>query len=267
MLLLHGQPGSAGDWGEVVAALGSGVCALAIDRPGWDGRSAATGLEGNAVATVAALDAAAVERAVVVGHSLGAAVAAWTAIRFPERVAALVLASPAATTAALDIVDRVLAAPVAGPLATVGMMAGVGLTLAAAPTRRAIARRLGLDDGYLGENARRLLSHTWWTSFIAEQRALFDELPALERRLQEISAPAIVVTGSADQIVSLAAARELSRRIPRARLEVIEGARHLLPQRHAPRLAEAILFAVRAGDAGRPGETAPPAEVLLPDNG
>lgn len=248
VLLLHGQPGSAGDWDGVVAAIGGRARALAVDRPGWDGRTAATGLEGNALAAVQTLDAAGVPRAVLAGHSLGAAVAAWTAIRFPDRVQGLVLASPAANTAALDLVDRVLAAPVAGPLATVGLMAGVGLTLAAGTARRAIAHRIGIDAGYLDRNSRRLLSQTWWGSFLTEQRALFRDLPVLERRLHEIAMPTVIVAGSADHVVSLAAASALGRQIAGARLEVIEGASHLLPQQHAPRLAEAILQVSGGGD-------------------
>jgi pimeloyl-ACP methyl ester carboxylesterase len=48
ILLLHGQPGSARDWDGVVERVGSRATVLAIDRPGWDRRTRAAGLDGNA---------------------------------------------------------------------------------------------------------------------------------------------------------------------------------------------------------------------------
>jgi len=92
-LLLHGQPGGAADWDGVRSALDGRATALAIDRPGWDGETRAQDLAGNARAALAALDAHGIERAVVVGHSLGAAIAAWLAVHHGERVSALVLAA------------------------------------------------------------------------------------------------------------------------------------------------------------------------------
>jgi pimeloyl-ACP methyl ester carboxylesterase len=243
VLLLHGQPGSARDWHAVVAALGSRAQAIAIDRPGWDGRSRATDLDGNAAAAIAALDRLGVDRAIVAGHSLGAAVAAWVAVRHPERVAALALASPAANTAAVDHVDRVLAAPLAGPLLTVASMSGIGLTLSAAGCRSVIARRLGIDPAYLQEAARGLLTASAWRAFVTEQRSLLAGLPMLEAALSAITAPTVVIAGSADRIVPLTAARALAEQIGGAQLTIIDGARHLLPQRHAPKLVEAILAA------------------------
>src|SRR5581483_719558 len=70
VLLLHGQPGSAADWGPLIAALDGRLHPLAIDRPGW-GRSElpAGDLERNGVAALAALDQEGAARAIVVGHS------------------------------------------------------------------------------------------------------------------------------------------------------------------------------------------------------
>ena len=117
VLLLHGQPGGVADWGGVIAGMNGRADVIAIDRPGWDGVTRARDLAGNAGAALAALDARGAQRAVVVGHSLGAAVAAWLAATRPERVAALVLAAPAANLAALYALDRWMAAPVAGDVA------------------------------------------------------------------------------------------------------------------------------------------------------
>ena len=53
VLLLHGQPGSASDWGGVISAIGDRAPAVALDRPGWDATSRASDLAGNAAAAIA----------------------------------------------------------------------------------------------------------------------------------------------------------------------------------------------------------------------
>ena len=240
MLLLHGQPGSAADWTQVVAALGNEAHTIAIDRPGWDGSSRATDLPGNAEAAVEALDHQRVDRATVVGHSLGAGVAAWIAVHFPERVHALVLAAPAANMASLTHVDQFLATPPAGPLVSSGVLAGAGAALRFGPFRRSLVRRLSLDDRQLLSLGRQLAWPAAWRAFTIEQRALVGQLPQLDAELGRIAVPTVIVAGAHDRIVPAAAARALATQIPGAELVLLAGAGHLLPHRHGERLAAII---------------------------
>jgi pimeloyl-ACP methyl ester carboxylesterase len=247
VLLLHGQPGSARDWDRLRAKLDQRLEPLAINRPGWDGRTSATDLEGNSEAALAALRAGGFEQAIVVGHSFGAAVACRLAIAHPERVKALVLAAPAANTASLLPLDYVLAAPVVGGLLSAGALAGAGAALAARPLRRGLARRLALDRGYLRSAGRELLHPRAWRSFAAEQRTLVRELPELEPRLREIGVPATIAIGTADWVVPVSSARALSRQIAQAQLVELDGASHLLPQHRSRELAELIRQAASSG--------------------
>ena len=241
VLLLHGQPGAATDWQRLRAALSNGVRTIAIDRPGWDGRSRATGLPGNARAALSALDGAGAARATVVGHSLGAAVAAWLAGSAPARVGRLVLVAPAANLDSLGPIDYLLAAPVVGWLASVSAMAGGGLLLSAGPVRRWVAEATALDDRYLQAAGRMLLAPAAWRSFVREQRFLVRDLPALEHRLPGIAAPTTIVAGTGDHVVPIAAARRLAGQIPGAELVEVEQAGHLLHVQQAGRLAEVVL--------------------------
>jgi pimeloyl-ACP methyl ester carboxylesterase len=247
VLLLHGQPGSARDWRRLVDALDGRAHSVAIDRPGWDRRTGPADLAGNAAAAARALDGAGIERATVVGHSFGAAVAAWLAATQPQRVAALVLVAPAANADSLVPLDRLLATPLVGDVLSVAALAGAGLALANGPLRRRVAGALGVDSAYLRSTARRLMGPATWRAFTAEQRTLVRELPALERRLWAISAPTTIVAGVADRIVPLSSARRLGDQIPRARVVEIAGADHLLPQHRAAELAELVLAAPAAG--------------------
>lgn len=247
VLLLHGQPGSARDWDRVRDATGERVRTIAIDRPGWDGRSPATDLEGNALAALEVLAASDVDRAVVVGHSFGAAVAAWLAASRPERVSALVLAAPAANVASLLRLDRVLALPHFGYVVSAAALASAGGTLALDPLRRRIAEDLHVDSRYLRAAGKALMRPTTWRAFSHEQQVLVRDLPALERRLSGIAAPTTIVIGTADRIVPPSSARRLAAEIPGAALTELERADHLLLQQRPSALAEIIVEAARGG--------------------
>jgi pimeloyl-ACP methyl ester carboxylesterase len=243
VLLLHGQPGGARDWDLVVAELDRRVRTIAIDRPGWDGRSAPRDLPGNAAAALRALDAAGARRATVVGHSFGAAIAAWLCADHPERVGALLLLAPAVNDASLQWIDHWLAAPLVGPLLSTAALAGPGVALAGPPVRSWISSRLGLDAAYLRAAARMLRAPWAWRSFLVEQRALIVQLPALESRLSQIAVPTTIAIGSADRVVPPASAKLLARQIRGAALVPLRRAGHLLSLQYAEQVAELTLAA------------------------
>ena len=111
VVLLHGQPGSAADWQQVVSRLPDGVGVVAQDRPGYGASPrSAGGFTAGARAVLADLDARGIDRAVLVGHSYGGGVALATAQLAPERVEALILLAGVGP-GCLTWADRVLAGP------------------------------------------------------------------------------------------------------------------------------------------------------------
>jgi pimeloyl-ACP methyl ester carboxylesterase len=79
------------------AALGEWTQTFLLDLPGCAGSGQPTrylDVRGYGEAVAHWLEAAALDRAVVVGHSSGTQVAAWAGVLCPERVAAVCLASP-----------------------------------------------------------------------------------------------------------------------------------------------------------------------------
>lgn len=96
LVLIHGMGGSRASWDRLVAALPAHLPLLRYDLRGF-GQS--TGEDGVAFShaddLLALLDARGIERATLVGLSLGGGVALNFALSHPERLARLVLVSPA----------------------------------------------------------------------------------------------------------------------------------------------------------------------------
>jgi pimeloyl-ACP methyl ester carboxylesterase len=256
ILLLHGQPGRGDDWQPLIAALnqrsaaaGERVDVLVIDRPGWDGRTAAGGYARSVRAALGELDRSGWGRATVVGHSHGAAVAAWLAIEAPERVASLVLVAPAANTDSLLALDRLLARPGIEPVATAAMRLGARAVAGHGTLRSLLGRALRVDPAWLGSVASWLEGRDPWRSFFVEQRYQLRELPLLESRLSHVRARTTVVAGDRDPVVPLRSARSLARQIPTSELIVIPGGGHMLAAQHPHRLAEITQRAASAPPA------------------
>jgi pimeloyl-ACP methyl ester carboxylesterase len=168
-------------------------------------------------------------RAVVCGLSMGGYVALSLAVRHPDTVVALVLAS---TRAEADD-DASRAARNAG-----------------------IARIRGGDlEGYLDELVPRLLAADAPAELLARVReiaagqspeAVAAALGALRDRrdrsgdLAAISVPALILWGAADRITPRPAAQALAAGIPAARLEGIGGAGHLLALEQPEAVAAAL---------------------------
>lgn len=100
VVLLHGIGSGAASWIRQLDVLGSTRRVLAWDAPGY-GISTGVASEAPIAADYARalsawLDAIDVDRCVLVGHSLGAIIAGSFAASAPERVAGLLLISPAA---------------------------------------------------------------------------------------------------------------------------------------------------------------------------
>jgi pyruvate dehydrogenase E2 component (dihydrolipoamide acetyltransferase) len=98
VLLIHGFGGDLNSWMFTQPALAEERRTFALDLPGHGGsvKEVDAGDADTLAAVVeAALAALGIERAHLVGHSLGGAVAALVALRRPERAASLTLIAPA----------------------------------------------------------------------------------------------------------------------------------------------------------------------------
>jgi pimeloyl-ACP methyl ester carboxylesterase len=244
LVLLHGQPGLGSEWDQVAAGLPERFNPLLPDRPGHGSSTqAGGGLDDNAAAVLAQMDARGIERAVLVGHSYGGGVALRVASVAPSRVEALVLLASVGPDC-LNGWDWLLAAPLAGPLCS---LAGWQLT----PWfGRALMRVFASRQGREAAIRRHVNIYVWgyagwqhgplWRTFLTEQRALMGEAAGLADAARAVRVPALVISDRRDPMVPFKTAQALASLIPDARLHVIEGAGHHLPLRAPEEVAAQI---------------------------
>lgn len=171
---------------------------------------------------------------VLLGSSYGSLVALSYALAEPERVKALVLVSPVASTKKIRN---------GAMFAQQAMRFPLPLAYVFAP---AVARVLGgreLKDEGRGEfirEARQIAPHEMG-------RRLKDILAAnLMPRLGELRMPTLIVHGTRDRVVPLQSAKDVAEAISHAELQLIEGAGHL-PYMSHPDVFNSVLDAFLKG--------------------
>jgi pimeloyl-ACP methyl ester carboxylesterase len=221
VLLLHGANTHAGVFDDLRAALPPGLGAAAIDFPG---RGALAELQLTTIAARAAFvreAATALDRPLVVGHSLGAAVALELAVASPELVRGIVFCA-------------------------------AGTRFQIPPGQLEELRRLAVTGGYREPTAASF-SPACSPEVIAKVAAVYRAVPAAtalidyeslvdwdgERDLDRLAVPMLIVRG-ADEYATLAAQSDALAARTGARSVVVPDAGHMLPVERPHELAAAI---------------------------
>ena len=221
VVLIHGAAGSRLDWSAEMRRLRAGV--IALDLPGH-GKSPAPGRSSvaeYAADVVALLDALKVDRAALVGHSLGAAIALQIALDHAERALGIALI-------------------------------GAGAKLAVHPD---ILNNIQTDQAKVAA----LLSEWFWAQGAPEDQrqqgyAALMQTPAdvmlgdftasnafdVRDRLAEIRVPTLIVSGAEDRMTPPKNSQYLHDRIAGSRLVTIERAGHKVVLEKPQAAADAV---------------------------
>lgn len=167
---------------------------------------------------VAVMDAEGIERAHVVGASMGGIIAQIVGVMHPDRVRSLTLAC---TACQHHEWRRELLAEWAEVVGERGMTA-----LMDDGMRWMIGPRLHRRFGVFVNVLARVLIQTEPHAFVAQVRAILDASDELRFALPQVKAPTLVVTGSQDTLTPLGDAEELAELITTSRLYVLRGAAH-----------------------------------------
>lgn len=234
VVLVHGLGYARWGWEPVADVLAERFEVVLLDNRGIGASDAPSGpytVAEMAGDVLRVLDEAGVERAHVVGTSLGGMIAQELALTAPDRVEKLVL------------VCTTPGGPNAAPMPEVTVQ-----LLAEAPTleplvalRRFVANALRPDPPE--ETVERILAHRLATAqppaaWMAQAAAgaAFDAWASLPG----LTAPTLVIHGTADVVVAPANADLLAERIAGARVEWFEGCGHLLFWEEPARFAEVV---------------------------
>ena len=260
LVLVHGVTGSSTTWREVMPTLAERFTVLAPDLLGHGESAKPRGdysLGAFASGVRDLMVALGMERATVVGHSLGGGVAMQLAYQFPERCERLVLVSSGGLGKEVAAILRavclpgselvlpfVLAPQVQRLLASVGGLAG----------------RLGLRPTVRGAEVWRsytgLTEIRGRTAFVHTIRSVIDvtgqRVSARDRLYLAGEIPTLIVWGDRDRIIPVAHAHATHELIPGSRLEIVRGVGHFLPFEAPAEFLRALLGFIDATEPAAP---------------
>ena len=244
ILLVHGFGGSTFGWRHVMPLLAAGHRVVAVDVPGFgfSDRSPSLVLSQGRQAErmVSLLDHLGIARAVVIGHSMGGAIAQRLAAAFPARVERLVLV--AAVDASVRPAWRARGAwsrraGVAAMSAGLMMPPLVAWTSRKSLERMVWDRRFVTDDVVRGYVRPLLLPGT----AASLSRMAADTADETLADLARISAPTLVLSGEADAVVPPEVGAAIAAKIGGARHLIIPRAGHLLAEERPDAVVEEVL--------------------------
>ena len=229
LLFVHGWQGASTGWNLVRAALGPEHRTIAVDLRGFGGSNAAPGpysvdsFSNDLSDVLAYLD---LDPLVVIGHSMGAAVAQRFAIDRPDAVEGLVLVAPVPAGGVLfpPRLEAMFRATAGNPEAA---NAWLGKLTYREPPREIVAS--------LRAAAARASAHAALESFDSWTRLAFED------EARTIETPTLVVAPAQDRPMTPDFARErVANLIAGSRFEIVAESGHYVPVEQPQRLAVLI---------------------------
>lgn len=253
ILLIHGLGGHHHHMRPILEAFGGGYRLISLDRAGsgWSIRApgADARLTEQARLIVRFIDALGLERPLLVGHSLGGAIALAVALDFPDRISGLALIAP--LTHSYDQVPpefRPLYIPsplmrrlVAHTVAVPASLRNAPKTLAFVfgpqepPADYAVA-----GGGMLG------LRPSHFLATATDLVAVGHDLPLLQARYGELDMPVGILFGSKDRVLDhVRHGLAMADKVRDLDLEILEGVGHMPQYSHRERV---VAFVRRIAD-------------------
>lgn len=218
LIFLHYYAGSSRAWTEVIAHLKQSYRCVAPDLRGFGASAdAASGytLDDGANDIAALVETLALDRYILVGHSMGGKIALTLAARQPAGLRGLVLLAPSPPTPEpMTDEDRQR------------LLDGYGQREQAESTAKGItAQPLSPEmlEQVIADNLRS--SHAAWSAWL--ERGSREDIA---EHIPQVQVPVVVVVGEEDDTISLEVQRrEVLTRLPQAHLHTVVQAAHLLP--------------------------------------
>ncbi len=245
VVLIHGVAGRAAQWDQTVQLLAETHTVVAPDLLGHGDSAKPRGdysLGAHASGIRDLLVALNVERASVVGHSLGGGIAMQFAYQFPERCERLVLVSSGGLGA--DVHPLLRAATLPGSEFVLPLLAHPRVLDVASVIPRALGRvglRTRVDLTEMARAYQSLSNAEARSAFIHTLRGVIDptgqRIDASDRLYLSSKMPSLIVWGRRDRIIPVEHAQPAHEAMTGSRLELFDEAGHF------PHLDDPLRFA------------------------
>ncbi len=237
ILLIHGLGGVARNFNyQILGELAKQYRVVAVDRPGSGyssrHRRSSARLDVQADVMAGLIEVLGLERPLIVGHSLGGAVALATALRHPTEVSGLALVAPlthlpqgvskafAGLTVRQGWLRRLIAWTLATPMTIINRDKVMNIVFGpeAAPDDFGVR-----GGGFLGLRPSQFIASS------SDLNALEDVLPMMRQRYPTLQLPISIIYGRQDRILDpTEQGQALKDIVPHAELTLIDGG-HMLP--------------------------------------
>ena len=236
VLMIQGLGADKHGWDMQRLVLAAKYRVVALDNRGAGRSDKPFGtytLEQMAADAISVLDAAGIERAPIVGASMGGAITQIVGLKYPERVISRTLACTACR-------NHPWRRELLQGWATVATERGMG-AMAGEAARWVIGprsfRRLLPTFGWLGPLAMGRTAH----AFVAQVKAILDVDESVSELLETVDIPTLVMVGNQDILTPRGDSEEIAERMPNAELVVISGAAHGFMVEHASTFNRVLL--------------------------
>jgi pimeloyl-ACP methyl ester carboxylesterase len=244
VVFVHGNPGPADDWRDLLTGAGELGRAVAPDMPGYGGAGAPEGfsysVEGYAGYLAALLDQLKISRVHIVAHDFGGAWALAWAVRHPDALASATLINTGVLTGyRWHRYARIWRTPVAGEV------------FQATTSRPVFRLLLGRENPRLTRDQIDHIydaSRSWATkrAVLKLYRATPEAMLASPAAaLRQLDRPALVIWGTGDAYLPSEQAERQRQAFPSAQVELLEGHGHWVMLEDPGRVASLVISFLR----------------------
>ncbi|MDQ6697075.1 MAG: alpha/beta fold hydrolase [Actinomycetota bacterium] len=248
LVLIHGIAGSSATWSRVMPELAQHHTVIAPDMLGHGESAKPRGdysLGAYASGIRDLLGMLEIDRATLIGHSLGGGVAMQFAYQFPDMCERLVLVASGGLGKEVSPLLRLLTVPGSEyvlPLVLTRHLHGALARVAEVVGRTGLRPDPILTE--IGESYTRLTDPRAQRAFIHTIRAVIDvagqRVSARDRLYLAEEVPSLIVWGDRDGVIPVEHAYAAHELMPGSRLHIVEHAGHFLPSEHPDELLSVL---------------------------